>query len=101
MKIPEKGFYYHYKHDPKGSLNNYSYEVVGLARNTEDKTFSVLYRPLYKTDWFAPADLQARPYEMFLENVTVDGKYVPRFSLITDRSIISKLTKIKVEMYGE
>lgn len=35
-KIPEKGFYYHYKHDPKGEFNNYAYEVVGLGLHTED-----------------------------------------------------------------
>jgi hypothetical protein len=25
--VPEPGFYYHYKHDPNGTVNNYAYEV--------------------------------------------------------------------------
>lgn len=35
-KVPEVGFYYHYKHDPTGSVNNYAYEVVGVGFHTED-----------------------------------------------------------------
>ncbi len=34
--IPEKGFYYHYKHDPKGEVNNYAYEVMGVGSHTEE-----------------------------------------------------------------
>ncbi len=48
--FPEKGFYYHYKHDPHGKKYNYMYEVVGIARNTEENTFTVLYRPLYESE---------------------------------------------------
>lgn len=92
MKIPPKGFYRHYKHDPKGPLNNYIYEVVGIARDTEDKTFSVLYRPLYENDWFKPADYQARPLDMFNENVIKDGKSMPRFEHITDPELVAKLS---------
>jgi hypothetical protein len=99
ITIPQKGFYIHYKHDPSGSPHNYTYEVVGLARNTEEKTYSVLYRPLYENDWFAPADFQARPLEMFLETVEIDGNAIPRFRLISDPLLIDKLNAIRDTMY--
>jgi hypothetical protein len=51
--IPEPGFYYHYKHDPNGSVNNYAYEVLGIGHHTEDSCrpedeYLVVYRPLYE-----------------------------------------------------
>jgi hypothetical protein len=98
-KVPEKGFYYHYKHDP-AVFNDHAYEVVGIARHTEDKSFFVLYVPLYENDWFAPAHYQARPLPMFMEEVTKDGKKFPRFSRITDPEVVTKLSAIRSEMYG-
>ena len=97
--IPQKGYYYHYKHDLKGSLNNYSYEVIGVARNTEEDSFTVLYRPLYESDWMPPADFQSRPFDMFVGNVEKEGKTFPRFKLITDSDVIAKLDVIKKQMY--
>jgi hypothetical protein len=99
MNIPENGFYVHYKHDPSGELHNYMYEVVGLARNTEDKSYSVLYRPVYINDWFAPASYQARPLDMFMEEVEKDGNHVPRFSKITDRQLLLELENARNQMY--
>lgn len=101
MQIPKKGFYIHYKHDPQGAPNNYTYEVVGIARNTEEKTYTVLYRPLYENDWFKPADYQSRPLDMFNEEVEKDGKMTPRFQLITDTEKVSELENIRVKMYGK
>ncbi len=101
MQIPSTGFYYHYKHDPNGPFNDYSYEVVGIARHTEEKTFTVLYRPLYENDWFKPATYQARPLEMFNENVTKDGQPIPRFQQITDPELIAKLEKMRDQIYGK
>ena len=99
--LPQKGFYYHYKHDPAGDFNNYSYEVVGIGRNTEEKTLTVLYRPLYESTWMPPADLQSRPLEMFTGTVEKDGKPTPRFWRIETSEIISKLEAIRLEMYGK
>jgi hypothetical protein len=73
--------------------------VTGIARHTEDKSFLVLYVPLYENDWFAPADFQARPLEMFMENVEKNGKVIKRFEKITDPETIAKLEKIREEMY--
>lgn len=89
--IPQKGFYIHYKHDPEGEENNYIYEVIGIARHTEDKTYTVLYRPMYENDWFYPADYQSRPLDMFNENVIKDGESIPRFKLILDKVKIKEL----------
>lgn len=101
METPETGaFYRHYKYDPAGALHNYTYEVIGLARHTEDKSFLVLYRPLYDADWFAPATSQARPLTMWMENVTKDGKTLPRFTRITDAKAIAELEEVRARMYG-
>lgn len=99
MNIPQKGFYIHYKHDPLGVLHNYTYEVVGIGRNTEDKTYTVLYRPLYESDFMPPADLQSRPLDMFLEDVEKEGIKIPRFKLITDPNLISELENVRSVMY--
>jgi hypothetical protein len=86
-KFPEKGFYVHYKHDPAGAPLNYTYEVIGIGRNTEEDTFTVLYKPLYESTWMKPADYQSRPLEMFMGTVEKDGKTMPRFRKIPDPRI--------------
>lgn len=100
--IPEKGFYYHYKHDDAGSINNYAYEVMGIGSHTEeDETFFVVYRPLYEsTVYLAGKFFDVRPVEMFMEEIIKDGKTLPRFRKITDPEIILQLNKIKGEMYN-
>jgi hypothetical protein len=63
------GRYRHYK--------QLDYEVVGVARHSEDLSPFVVYRPLYKASgWWI------RPYAMFVEAVEVDGVRQPRFALI-------------------
>lgn len=100
----EKGFYYHYKHDPSKDINNYAYEVVGLAMHSEmhddENGVMVVYRPLYEAfvykqgKWF-----DVRPFLMFTEDVNKDGKVLKRFSKITDKDTILKLTEIRDRMY--
>ena len=97
--MPTKGFYKHYKHDPSRGPYDHMYEVIGIGRNTEEKTYTVLYRPLYPNDWLAPADYQSRPLEMTLENVEVNGVLVPRFAKITDPVLIKELEIQKQKMY--
>ncbi len=99
VTIPQKGFYVHYKHDPQGTFNNYVYEVIGLGRNTEDKTYTVLYRPVYKNEWMYPAEYQSRPYEMFFDRVIKNGNEMKRFDLITDLELIAKLEVVRDELY--
>lgn len=102
---PEKGFYYHYKHTGK-SIYDYAYEVVNIAHHTEIEDFDaarmVVYRPLYDAKVYkAGKHYDVRPLEMFMENVTKDGKTFPRFSKITDPKIIEALTAKREEMYGQ
>lgn len=65
------GIYEHYK--------GKKYFVLGLSRNTETNEVCVVYRPLYDTDW---PQLVHRKAEMFFEEVTVEGKRMPRFRLL-------------------
>lgn len=111
MKIPkkvsEKGFYYHYKHDPNGSINNYAYEVIGVGCHTEDDCRPedenmVVYRPLYEAFVYKAGRLfDLRPLEMWIGDVDKNGKTFPRFTKITDPDTIGELNRIKKEMYDE
>ena len=105
-RTPSKGFYYHYKHDPNGPIDNYAYEVMGVGHHTEDDcrpddAYMVVYRPLYKeaSVYKAGKLFDLRPLEMFLEEVTKDGKTFPRFMKIIDPAVIAHLEKVKEEMY--
>ena len=63
---------------PTGRYRHYKgndYEVVGVATHSETREPMVVYRPLY-----GEMGLWVRPLAMFMENVIVDGKEVPRFA---------------------
>lgn len=108
MKLPEKGLYYHYKHDPKGSINNYAYEVLGVGLHSEGShgevnpnDMLVVYRPLYEAFVYKAGKLfDIRPLPMFMENVNKDGKETSRFAKIDDKKIIEELEKIRDKMYA-
>ena len=70
----EKGIYEHYK-------GKY-YEVVGEALHSETEEPMVVYKALYKGD-FPEGTLWVRPLGMFKEDVSVQGKVVPRFRFIS------------------
>lgn len=101
MHLPPKGFYRHYKHDPKGPAHNYTYEVIGIGRNTEEGTLTVLYRPLYDSKWMPPADYQSRPLDMFVGDVTKDDKIFPRFTRIIDPKLVAELEVVRIEKFGK
>ena len=69
----KKGLYEHFK--------GKRYEVIDVAIHSESLEPMVIYKALYKGD-FPEGTLWARPLAMFKENVTVDGKDVPRFRLL-------------------
>lgn len=60
-----------YRHAKSGKL----YEVLGVALHTETNEQLVVYRPQYDS----PFELFARPYDMFVEQVDIDGAMRPRF----------------------
>lgn len=110
-RIPEPGLYYHYKHDPKGSVNNYAYQVLSIGFHTEDnprpgEEHWMNYRPLYKEASVYQMALALgfpcvdnRPLSMWMEDVTKDGKTFPRFEKITDPVVIAELEAIRDQMY--
>ena len=65
------GKYRHYK--------GKDYEVFDVAIHSEDESVYVVYRPLYgdRTLWI-------RPFDMFVEEVEVDGIAQPRFAYVGD-----------------
>lgn len=65
------GKYRHYK--------GKEYEVLGIARHSETLEELVVYRALY-----GDHDVWVRPFGMFLEEVDVDGRKVPRFQYLGD-----------------
>ncbi len=71
---PRPGRYRHYK----GGI----YAVIGTAQHSETGDWLVVYRPEY-----GERALWVRPRDMFLENVTVEGKSVPRFTPLVDQAI--------------
>lgn len=69
-KLIKGAFYRHYK-------NKKIYKVIEIVRHSESLEEMVLYEAQYENE-FGP--LWVRPLNMFLENVEVDGKKVPRFT---------------------
>ncbi|HOJ78475.1 MAG TPA: DUF1653 domain-containing protein [Bacillota bacterium] len=69
MQSLKKGRYRHYKGN--------EYEVIGTAIHSETLEIYVVYQ-----DLDVEHKLWIRPYEMFVENVVVDGVPVPRFQFI-------------------
>ncbi len=53
------------------------YEVIGFAKHSETDEKLVIYISLYDSN-----EVWARPYDMFLEYVEVDGKKIQRFTSI-------------------
>lgn len=101
-KVPEPGFYYHYKHNPFGPVNNYAYEVLGVGCHTELPDVNmVVYRPLYPEApvYKAGRFFDLRPLATFME-VAEESKPFRRFRKISDPVVISELEVIKLEMYG-
>ena len=69
------GVYRHYK----GNL----YEVQMLAQDSETEEWMVIYKALYGDE-----GMWVRPYEMFVEEVEFEGKKMPRFTLVEEKTKI-------------
>ena len=68
---PKLGMYRHYKGDEM--------RVIGTARHSETLEKLVVYE-----HFGAVTGLFVRPLEMFMEDVEVNGKTVPRFEYLRD-----------------
>ncbi len=103
----KKGFYYHFKHDRNGPINNCAYEVLGAAINSDfeedDLGYTgVIYRPLYVNELLAKegSSFFRRASADFISEKVNNGIAVKRFTEISDREVISKLEAIRDEMYN-
>jgi hypothetical protein len=72
MNIVSTGRYRHYKGE--------EYTVIGVARHSETGEELVVYRKEYDDH-----GLWVRPLAMFLENIEVNGKTIPRFQFLGPR----------------
>lgn len=63
------GIYRHYK--------GKEYEVIGMAKHSETLEDLVVYKALY-----GEGQIWVRPLQMFLEEIEIDGKKVPRFIFV-------------------
>ena len=106
MEKIDPGFYYHFKHDPEGPINNYAYEVMGISHHTEkdcrpEDKYVVIYRPLYEAYVYVNGKMfDVRPLTMFAEGVERNGLKFQRFKKITDLRVIAELSAIRNVMYG-
>ena len=105
-KLPAPGYYYHFKHDPHGPVNNYAYYIYGVGHHTEgncrpEDAFMQVYRPLYEEAYaYRNGGLfDLRPLHMFFDPAEWKGKQVPRFTRIADPEVIAQLAAIKTRMY--
>jgi len=69
---PAKGKYRHYK--------GHEYELLFVARHSETLEDMVIYKALY-----GDGEIWARPKDMFMGNVVVDGKEMKRFEYLGDK----------------
>lgn len=76
-----KGIYQHYK-------GNY-YEVIDIAKHSETLEDMVIYRTLY-----GDFGLWVRPLAMFLEQIEINGKKIPRFRLMSNHPQNKQLDSI-------
>lgn len=73
-KVPIGAIFRHYK--------GKEYRILNIGRHSEDLGLCVVYQGLYECERFGPHPIWIRPLDMFLEEVVIDGKQIPRFTLI-------------------
>ncbi len=64
-----------YRHSKTGKL----YTVIGVAKHSETLEDLVVYECLYDNP---KSKIWVRPLKMFLEEVEINGKKVPRFQFV-------------------
>src|SRR5438477_12486251 len=105
---PESGYYYHFKHDPAGPLNNYAYYIYGVGHHTEDDcrtedSFMQVYRPLYENFLRLPERRFVRPPTAVHVSQArhPGGERGVRFTKITDPVVITELQALKTRLYAD
>lgn len=72
------GIYEHYKGN--------RYKVIGMAHHSETLEELVVYRALYNSKEFGKNAIWVRPAKMFLEQIEINGKTLPRFKKIDSKN---------------
>lgn len=57
------------------------YRVIGVAKHSETLEDLVVYKALYENEM---SKLWVRPLKMFLEEIEVAGKKIPRFKYLSE-----------------
>jgi hypothetical protein len=70
MKL-KSGKYQHYK--------GKEYEVIGIAKHSETLEELVVYKALYQPEG---ENMWVRPLKMFIEEVVINEKKIPRFKYL-------------------
>jgi hypothetical protein len=68
------GLYRHYK----GKI----YQVIGTGRHSETLELMVIYQGQYNSEEFGDKPFFVRPYDLFVQDVEIEGKNVPRFQYL-------------------
>lgn len=80
MQLPKLGIYHHYKSKDK------LYELIAIGRATENNYEEMaIYKALYDIPELGGDEVVfVRPLKMFMQNVIVDGKEIPRFEYVRE-----------------
>ena len=74
MENIKLGIYQHYK---GGKV-----KVIQIANHSETLEKYVVYEALYECSTYGKGSIWIRPLKMFVENVEIDNKLIPRFKFI-------------------
>jgi len=74
-----------YRHYKSTGWTDHVYEVIGIAKHSENNEILVIYKPFYPVRWQEWCDFSARPLAMWEELVEWEGKQVPRFTLFPEQ----------------
>ena len=75
----------HWRHYKSSWWDDHTYEVLGIALNSETSEPMVLYRPLYDVppeSWAYGYDYVIRPLALWHDIIEYEGKKVQRFTSI-------------------
>lgn len=72
-KVKILGIYQHYK--------GKNYQLLAVATHSESQEKLAVYQALY-----GELQVWARPLSMFLENIEIEGRLIPRFKLVDQES---------------
>jgi len=70
------GLYRHYK----GKI----YQVLGTGRHSETMELMVIYQGQYVSDEFGDKPIFVRPYDLFIQEIDLEGLKIPHFKYLDD-----------------